>query len=195
VSPLSLRPTRGHVLPALVVLFPAEWFVLRSVGTAAVRDGPVPVGELVVGSLLALVAAYVASVVAVSVARTRNPGGVVGTALNPSDRTLAVLGVVLAGAGGYLLASLFVTATGPLGTGLAAVGLLFGLPLVLAYTASVAVTNALGVGGIGTIAVVVGLAASALWTFGLAAVVGDLLGRLGGSERAGADGRRDGRTR
>lgn len=191
----SLRPTRAHVLPALVVLFPAGWFVLRSVGTAAVRDGPVPVGELVVGSVLALIAAYVAGVVAASVARTGNPGGVVGTALHPSDRTLAVLGVVLAGACGYVLASLFVTVTGPLGTGFAAVGLLFGLPLVLAYAASVAVTNALGVGGIGTAAVVVGLATSALWTFGLAAVVGELLGRLGGNEGTGADGRRDGRTR
>lgn len=194
--PLALRPTREHVLPALVVLFPAEWFVLRSVGTAAVRQGPLPVRELVVGSLGALAAAYLASVVVVSTVRVADvsPTGLPAAAFDPSDRTLAVLGVVLAGAAGYFLASLFVTVRGLPGTVLAAVGLPFGLPLVLTYAASVAVTNATGVGG-GTAAVVVGLAASAVWTFGLAAALGDLLGRLGRGERADGEDSRDPRTR
>lgn len=196
VSSIALRPTREHVLPALVVLFPAEWFVLRAAGTAATRQGPLPVRELVLGSLGALVVAYLAGVAVVSVTRTRAPGGVVGAALHPSDRTLAVLGVVLAGAATYLLVSLFVTPGGPLGAVLAAVGLLFGLPLVLTYAASVAAGNLLGLPlWVETVAVVVGLAASAVWTFGLAVALGGLLGRLGWGGRADGAGSWDRRTR
>ena len=124
--------------------------------------------------------AYLVAVVVVSAVRSRGVGrshGLFVAALHPSDRTLAVLGVVFLGAVSYFLASLFVTLTGPLGAAFAVVGLLFGLPLVLAYTASVAITNAFGVSGIGTAAAVVGLAASAVWTFGLATVVGRLLDR------------------
>jgi hypothetical protein len=183
------------VLPALVVLFPAEWFVLRSVGTAAIRQDPIPAGELVAGSLAALAAAYLVSVGVVSAVRASATPPLVDAVLRPSNRTLRVLGVVLVGAAGYFLLSLFVTVTGPLGTGLAVVGLLFGLPLVLAYTASVAVTNVLGVDGIGPVAVVVGLAASAVWTVGLAAAVGTLLDRLGWDGRVSADGRPDERRR
>lgn len=182
VSLLAFRPTREHVLPALVALFPGEWFVLRSIGTAAIRDGPVPLRELAVGSLGAFVVAYLVAVAAVSVTRAWEVGrshGHLVAALHPSDRTLAVLGVFLLGAAGYFLASLFVTFTGLLGAAFAVVGLLFGLPFVLAFTASVAVTNAFGVQGLGTAAAVVGLAASAVWTFGLAVVAGRFLARRG----------------
>lgn len=175
---LALRPTRGHVLPALVALFPAEWFVLRAAGTAAVRGGPVPVRDLVAGSLGALLLAYALSVAVASAARTREPSGALARAFHPTDATLAVLGVVLAGIAGYFLASLYVVPTGPLASVFAALGVLVGLPFVLAYAASVAAGNALGLGGLGTPAVVVGLAASAVWTFALAAVAGRLLRRV-----------------
>lgn len=186
---LALRPTRGHVLPALVALFPAEWFVLRAVGTAAVRDGPVPARDLVAGSLGALLLAYAVSVAVASAARTRGPDGALARALRPTDATLAVLAVVLAGTAGYFVASLFVVPTGPLGSVFAALGVLVGLPLVLAHAASVAAGNALGLDGLGTAAVVVGLAASAVWTFGLAAAAGRLLRRV--RSRPGARSRRD----
>lgn len=178
---LALRPTREHVLPALLVLFPAEWFVLRAVGTAAVREGPVPVGWLVAGTVGGIVAAYPVAVAAVTAARALEPGGVVAAALDPSDRTLTVLGCLLAAAAGYLLVALFVVPTGPLATAAAAAGVLLGLPLVLAYTAAIAAGNAVGAGPpvVETTAVVVGLAASAAWTLGVAAAAGRLLGRLG----------------
>ena len=190
---LALRPTREHVLPALLVLFPAEWFVLRAVGTAAVREGPVPVGWLVVGTVGGLVAAYPVAVAAVTAARALEPGGLVAAALHPSDRTLAVLGGLLAAAAGYLLVALFAVPTGPLATVAAAAGALLGLPLVLAYAASVAAGNAVGFGlPLETAAVVVGLAASAAWTLGVAAAVGRLLGRGGpAAGTAGGDRERE----
>jgi hypothetical protein len=194
VPSVALRPTREHVLPALVVLFPAEWFVLRSVGTAAVRDGSVPVGELVTGSVGSLSLASLVAVAVVSTTRASGlgrPSGPFAAVCRPDDRTLAVLAVVLVGAAGYFLAVLFVTPTGSPGAAFAAVGLAFGLPLVLAYAASVAAANVLGVSGLGTAAAVVGLAASAVWTVGVSAVVGRLLGRVGPVRVGDRDERED----
>ena len=174
------RSPREHVLPALVVLFPAEWFVLRAVGTHATRGGdPLPVVTLLLGTALAVGGAVVVSALAVRAVRTRDPTGPLAAVVHPSDGTLAVLGVVLTLVAVHLAGSLFVTATGPLAAVLAAGGLVLGLPLVLAYAASVAAGNALSLPpAVETAAAVVGLAGTAVWTVGLAAVGARLLGRL-----------------
>ncbi|UPW00505.1 hypothetical protein M0R88_00015 [Halorussus gelatinilyticus] len=169
----AVRPHRSLVLPLLVVAVPALYFVYRDAaigcppgrtclelahfGTAA---GALAVTYLVAGVALA---AADASALADRSALAR-------VAFRPTDRTLAVLAVLVAGLAAYLLASAATTIPGWLDAALTPVGLLVGLPLLVVTVVLITLGNAVGEPSLAVQSAVVaaGLAATGAWLFVLA---------------------------
>jgi len=154
---------------AAVLLAPPLWFLARALVAPATE--PVDVA-------VALLGAGVAAGVAVTAApRLPPPSGPVARAvLAPSRVALATVVAVWTLVAGAATLGVAPALDGPA----AALGLVVGLPLAVAYGAAVAVGSATGgpAGALATAGVGVGVAASTAWTLLLVAGVEALVGRL-----------------
>jgi hypothetical protein len=187
----SLRPRRSLALPLLAFAVPALYFVYRdaAAGCPSGRSclDAVHAGE----ALVALAGCYLLAVVVVSLA---NVPSLVDShpyarlALRPTDRTLAVLAVLLAAVAAYLLATLVAPIPPWLDRALAPVGVVVGPPLVVGYGGMTVVGSALSVEpslAVQTVVVAASLAATGIWLFALATGVAGLAsaGALGAASR------------
>ncbi|UPV74470.1 hypothetical protein M0R89_00010 [Halorussus limi] len=180
----ALRPRRGLALPLLVLAVPTLYLVYRDA-----RIGCPPgrtclelahLGYAAAG----LAAGYLVASGALAVADESalvERSALARLALRPGDSTLAVLGVYFGGLVTYLLASAATTIPGWLDLALTPVGLVVGLPVVIAYAAMTMVGNALGrepslAFQLGV--VLAGLAVTGAWLFVLATGTASLLGSL-----------------
>ncbi|MGM0590974.1 MAG: hypothetical protein ACQETI_04975 [Halobacteriota archaeon] len=177
-------PHRSHVAPLLATLFPLLWFVLRdatapatgSLDATNVALAPGRYAGYVLGSLSL---SYVVAVVVVAAVTGRDSGVWSGRVARlvfcPSNRTLSVLGVILAGIAAYFSARLLAPIPSVVDALLTPVGLVLGAPLVVAVAVLVAVGNlfppaqSLAVRSVG---IAVALAVTALWVLLVATWVG-----------------------
>lgn len=169
----AFRPRRSLVLPLLVLAVPTLYFVYRD---AAIGCPPSQTClELAhLGSAAAgLTVAYLVASVALASAdpdALADRSALARIALRPTDRTLAVLAILVAGLATYLVGSAAATIPGWLDAALTPVGLLVGLPLLVVTAVLFALGNAVGEPSLAvqSAVVAVGLAATGAWLFVLA---------------------------
>ena len=161
-------------MPLLVLAVPTLYFVYRD---AAIGCPPgqtclelahlgAAAGGLTIGYLVASVALAVVDADALA-----DRSALARVAFRPTDRTLAVLALLVGGLVAYLAGSAAATIPGWLDGALAPVGLLVGLPFAVAYVAMTLVGSALGYEpslAVQSVVVAVGLAATGAWLFVLA---------------------------
>lgn len=168
------RPRRSLVLPWLVLAVPTLYFVYRdaAIGCPPGRtclDLP-HLGAAAAGLTVAYLAASVA-LAAVDADALADRSPLARVAVRPTDRTLAVLALLVAGVVAYVVGSATTTLPGWLEGALAPVGLVVGLPFAVAYVAMTLVGSALGYEpslAVQSAVVAVGLAATGAWLFVLA---------------------------
>ena len=186
----SLRPRRSLALPLLAFAVPALYFVYRD-ASSCLGGGSCLDAAHAGDALIALAGSYLLAVVVVSLANV--PALVDGhpyarLALRPTDRTLAVLAVLLAAVATYLLATLVAPIPAWFDRALAPVGLVVGLPLVVGYGGMTLLGSAASVEpslGVQTAVVAASLVATGAWLFALATGVAGLAsgGALGAASR------------
>lgn len=171
--PSPLRPDRRHVFPFLVVGFPTLWFVYRETPVRIVdgRRVTTPLPRTLALAAVALAASYVVAVlVASTIGRRENGGSWRGLLLAPTDGTLVALLALWAVLVGYV--ALDATVDLPSRAELVVVPLLW--PLLVAILATHVLGDAvpaLRAFEVRAAFAVVGLAASAAWTFLLSTAI------------------------
>ncbi|WIV68387.1 hypothetical protein [Natrialbaceae archaeon AArc-T1-2] len=160
---------RAMVVPSLMALFPALWFVNRNVTTAVLWPHLEPTADVIVGAVvLAVLGALVVGVIGAALVRSvvgDRPGSFPARVFVPDDRSLGVLAIWLVVIAGW--AAVAMVDVGPfwLEYPFWPIVVVAGLPfLVLAPVAIHSWT-----------AVVIGLVACALWLSALSAVLADAL--------------------
>lgn len=141
----TLRPRRDLTLPLLAFAVPATYFVYRNATISCSSGRPCldlthtgyTLGVLAGSYLLAVV---VLAVVDLSRAVDRHPYA--HLAFRPTDRTLAVLAVLVGAIATYLLATLVTTIPAWMDLVLAPFGLIVGLPFALTSATMTVVANA-----------------------------------------------------
>ncbi|WP_135828965.1 hypothetical protein [Halorussus halobius] len=188
----SLRPRRSLALPLLAFAVPTLYFVYRD-ATGGCPSGRPCLGVAHAGyAVAALAGSYLLAVVVTSLAdvpalAARHPYA--RLALRPTDRTLTVLAVLVVAIASYVLATLVATIPPWLDRALAPLGLVVGLPLVVAYGGLTVVGSAVSVEpslAVQTAVVAASLAATGVWLLGLATGIAGLLasgGALAGASR------------
>lgn len=181
----ALRPRRSLALPFLVFAVPALYFVYRDATldcpTSESCLDPTHAGY----ALAALAGSYLLAVGVLALVDTpaladRHPYA--RLALRPTDATLGVLAALAVAVAAYMLATLVTTVPAWLDTVLTPVGLIVGLPFVVAYAAMTLVASALSTEPSLTTqsaVVAVSLAATGAWLFALATGAASLLASAG----------------
>lgn len=173
------RPRRSAAAPLLATLFPLLWLLNRerSLGDRGMAPDPASAAALAVGAVL--VAAVVAALLAPRLPAPSSVPGHLRPIVAPADATLAIVGAFSAALGVFVLIG--VPVPSPLGPIVSVLGVLLGWPLYLAWTAAVAVGNALlprsAYFPAELFASVAGAALSALWLFVLAGWIARVAGR------------------
>lgn len=181
----ALRPRRSLALPFLVFAVPALYFVYRdaTLDCPASRSclDPAHAGYALAGLAGSyLLAVGVLALVDAPALADRHPYA--RLALRPTDATLGVLAVFAVAVAAYMLATLVATVPAWLDTVLTPVGLIVGLPFVVAYAAMTLVAGALSTEPSLTTqsaVVAVSLAATGAWLFALATGAAGLLASAG----------------
>ena len=176
----AVRPRRSLVVPTATVAAPPAYAVFRDIddvitlGHAGALCGSLLLGYFVAAAVLAVV----------DTERLAARHWLVAQALDPDTATLALFGVGVVGATGYLAAATTVGLPTVVTTLLTPVGALLGLPLIVLYGGTVAAGNAVGAEPALAwqwLAVGLGVALSVIWTFTVSALVVRLTGRFGGA--------------
>ena len=188
----ALRPRRSLALPLLAFGVPALYFVYRD-AAAGCPSGRSCLDAAHAGyAVAALAGSYLLAVVVVSLVTVPalvDSHPYARLALGPTDRTLAVLAVVVVALATYLLATLVAAIPPWFDRALAPLGVVVGLPLVVGYGGMTVVGSALSVEPSLAIqaAVVAGsLAATGAWLLVLSTGIAGLLasgGALGAASR------------
>jgi hypothetical protein len=168
--------SRAAVVPSLVALFPALWYVNRNVTTAALPPRVEPTsGTVVLAVAVASALAAAVGAAAAPIARRLHEGSSdrLSRALVPNDRTLFVACGLLSGVAAYALSAIAGVGPAWLATLSLPVAALVGLPFLLFVPVSLEASPVTHAGA------VAGLAASALWLAVLATYVVDALDRFG----------------
>ncbi|WP_135852685.1 hypothetical protein [Halorussus salinus] len=176
------KPRRSLVLPLLVLAVPTLYFVYRdaAIGCPPGRTclelahlGAVA-GGLAVEYLVASVALAIVDADALA-----DRSALARVAFRPTDRTLAVLALLVAAVVAYVVGSAATTLPGWLDAALAPVGLVVGLPFAVAAVGTTLVGSALGYEpslAVQSAVVAVGLGATGAWLFLLATGTAGLVG-------------------
>ncbi|WP_115862910.1 hypothetical protein [Halorussus litoreus] len=177
----ALRPRRSLALPLLVFAVPALYFVYRDAAMSC------PAGQACLApthagyALAALAGSYLLAVgvlALVDAPSLAESHPYARLALRPTDRTLAILGVLALAIAAYLAATLVATIPAWLDLALTPLGLLVGLPLVVVYGGMTVVTSALSTEPsllVQSAVVALSLGLTGAWLFALATGASGLL--------------------
>jgi hypothetical protein len=172
---LQLRPTRSHVLPFLMALFPLLWWVHRGAHTAAVRPSGEALSLTAVATAVAgrVLLSYLCGVAVATLSgvRTTPPSNrYIRAVFFPTDRTLRVLAVLLGAIGVYFVTALLTPIPPMIDDALTPFGVALGWPLFVAVLGLYAVGNAIGTVPLAVQGLVVAgtLSLIAVWVFTLA---------------------------
>jgi hypothetical protein len=166
---------RRIILPVLVLASPPVFLLYREAATCGTPTGCSPVG-LAGTLLLALLAPGGAWLVVRGVVDGRVPAWL---APRSDDWTLTVLGIVLVGTAGYLVAGAAGAIPAWLDDLLGPLGLLLGLPLAVVHTVMIGVGRALGQPpmGVRLLVAAVGVGLTGGWWYLLSSTVARGLSR------------------
>lgn len=166
-----IRPRRSLAFPFVVVLYPLLWLVVREFEISAVGQPVTNAFPQVLGFAAAAVVISYTVAALVATVLIPEPGSTpvwAQTLVNPSNATLAVVGVLSSALGTYIATSSVAEFPQWFDTAASLVGLVVGWPMVASILGSYAVSNAFPALHTFTVELLFGMfgvALSAVWLF------------------------------